>query len=113
MRRSGFTLIEVLIAVILIDIGLLALVATGSVLVRRTTEYRLRRSALRVAGDRLALLGASPCVGAAGVATDTNGIVERWRAGAPINDARELSDSVTFAVANVEKAIVLRTVQPC
>jgi Tfp pilus assembly protein PilV len=112
-RRAGFTLVEVLIAVVLIDVGLLALVAAGSILVRRTAEVRLRATAVRVALDRLQLVGVGACVSASGVAIGARGIRENWGATAPTNGVRELYDSVTFTVAGAEKLLALRTRLPC
>jgi Tfp pilus assembly protein PilV len=112
-RRGGFTLIEVLIAVILVDVALLALVAAGSTLVRRTTEVRLRTTAARLAVDRLQLLGASACVATVGTTTNPGSIREFWGAASPANGVRELFDSVTFTVAGVEKAVALHTRLPC
>ena len=113
MRRRGFTLVEVLIAVLLIDVGLLALVASGSVLVRRTAESRLRTLALRAAADRIALLSAAPCAASTGSATDSRGISERWSVSASTNGVRDLNDSVTFTVGAVERSVALHTAQPC
>lgn len=113
MRRRGFTLVEVLISVVLIDVGLLALVASGSVLVRRSAESRLRSLALRAAADRIALLAATPCAASAGSTSDPQGIAERWTASSPTNGVRELQDSVTFIVGSVERSVALRTAQSC
>jgi Tfp pilus assembly protein PilV len=112
-RRAGFTLVEVLIAVVLIDVGLLALVAAGSILVRRATELRLRAVAVRAAVDRLQLIGVGACVGANGATIGSGDVRENWEATAPTNGVRELYDSVTFIVAGVEKAVALRTRLPC
>src|SRR5258706_6196830 len=112
-RRAGFTLVEVLIAVVLIDVGLLALVAAGSILVRRATEVRLRTAALRAAVDRLLLIGVGTCAGANGATIGPGGVRESWGATAPTNGVRELYDSVTFTVAGVERSVALRTRLPC
>jgi Tfp pilus assembly protein PilV len=112
-QRDGFTLLEVLIAVVLIDVALLALVAAGSVLVRRTTELRLRTIAARVAADRLELLGVAPCVAASGTATMPQGLRELWTTTSAVNDARDIYDSVTFTVAGVDHSLVLRSRRPC
>jgi Tfp pilus assembly protein PilV len=112
-RRNAFTLIEVLIAVVLIDVGLLALVGAGSVLVRRTTELRLRAAAARVAADRLQLLGAGACAASSGIAAGAQGLREFWSATSPTNGVREFYDSVAFSVAGVDRAVALRTRLPC
>ena len=112
-RRAGFTLVEVLIAVVLIDVGLLALVAAGSILVRRAAEVRLRTTAIHVAVDRLQLVGVGACVGTNGVAIGASGVRENWGATAPTNGVRELYDSVTFTVDGAVKLLALRTRLPC
>ncbi len=112
-RRRGFTLIEVLIAVVLVDVALLALVAAGSTLVRRTTEVRVRTIAARLAIDRLQLLGAGACAATTGAMTSAGGIREFWGAMSPVNGVREIFDSVTFTVAGVDKAVALHTRLPC
>lgn len=111
--RHGFTLAEVLLAIILIDVGLLALVGGSAVLVRRTNALRLRNAALRTATNRLQQLGAAPCAATTGVATSADGVREEWTL-VPVNgvmvDAR---DSVTFSDGATTHGIVLQTRLPC
>lgn len=52
-RRSGFSLIEVLIAVVVLSVGLLALGALQASLVRSASESKARAGALSLAEDRL------------------------------------------------------------
>jgi Tfp pilus assembly protein PilV len=111
--RCGFTLIEVVVAVVLIDVGLLALVAASAVLVRQTTELRVRSAALHAATNRLQLLGASACVATSGAAAGPLSIHEWWSVVLQPNGVRELRDSVTFSVGIAEKTVVLRTRLPC
>jgi type II secretory pathway pseudopilin PulG len=112
-RRAGFTLVEVLIAVFLIDVGLLALVAAGSILVRRAAEVRLRGAAVRAAVDRLQSLGVGPCGSVSGTFANGNGLRELWSAASPASGIRELSDSVVFTINGFERSIALRTRSPC
>jgi Tfp pilus assembly protein PilV len=111
--RAGFTLLEVIAAIILIDVGLLALVAGSAVLVRQTSELRARSAALHVASNRLELLGAAGCAGADGRALLSNGTKEHWSAAVESNAVRELRDTVTFFVGTASKSLVLRTKIPC
>lgn len=112
-RRSAFTLIELLAAVVLIEMGLLALVATGATLVRQTTTTRARLAAVNAAANRLQLLGALPCTTTIGSGSGPSGVVERWSADLLPNATRELRDSVTFVAMGSTHAIVLRTRLPC
>jgi Tfp pilus assembly protein PilV len=109
--RPGFTLVEVLLAIILIDVALLALVGSSAVLVRQTNALRLRNAALRAATNRLQQLAAS-CAATTGVATSADGVRERWTVLA-LNGAVDALDSVTFSGGGSTHAIVLQTRLPC
>ncbi|HEY9225575.1 MAG TPA: hypothetical protein VIP11_02935 [Gemmatimonadaceae bacterium] len=111
--RPAFTLVEVLVAVVLIDVGLLALVAGSAVLIRQTTEMRARGAAVRVAANRLQLLGATACVASTGSTRGPFGIHEYWSVDPPTEGVREMRDSVTYASPAGERSIVLATRLPC
>jgi len=109
--RRGFTLAEVLLAIILIDVGLLALAGSGAVVVRRTNAIRLRNAALRAAANRLQQLS-GPCAAAAGVAISADGIREQWTL-VRLDGAIDARDSVSFADGATTHSIVLQTRLPC
>lgn len=111
--RAGFTLVELLVAVLLIDVGLLALVAGSAVVVRRQGDVRTRTVASRAAANRIQLLAASACAAASGTSNVSPGIVERWAVELEPNGVRELRDSVTFVLSGTEHVVVLRTRVPC
>lgn len=108
--RPGFSLVELLVAIILIDAGLLAVVRTHAVVVRRTNEMRARAAAVAAAASRVEQLVAAPCVPASGAAAwavyGETWVVRRSA------QAREISDSVTFGIAAAHR-IALRTKLPC
>lgn len=110
--RHGFTLAEVLLAVILINVGLLALVAGSAVLIRQTTALRLRNAALRAATNRLEQLGAAPCGSSSGSATAAL-MREDWLLAPLANGVADVRDSVTFGIGAETHSIVLRTRVPC
>lgn len=109
--RRGFSLVELLVALVLIDVGLLALTGTTMVLVRERAEVRARMAAVRAASNRLQRLGAAPCATATGSETHPE-LTETWRVALGANATRELTDSVTFGSAGAH-SIVLRTRVPC
>jgi len=111
--RAGFTLVEVLLAVVLIDVGLLALVASSAVLVRETNALRLRNAALRAATNRLQRLGAAGCQPVSGSATTADGIREDWIVTVTAAGLIDIRDSVSFAVGTTTRGAVLRTKLPC
>lgn len=110
---AGFTLLEVLLAIILIDVALLALVAGSATLVRRSSDLKVRGAALRAADDRLQGLSIAPCTAAAGSAQGAYGLRESWTVAAPNTSIREISDSVAFVTHGTPGSIVLRTRLSC
>lgn len=110
--RRGFTLVELLVAVVLVDAGLLAITGATAVVVRRQTELRTRGAAVAAASTRLEQLAATPCASRSGSAVSPV-FVEHWSESAPLPGARELRDSVTYAVFGAEHAIVLTTRLVC
>lgn len=111
--RAGFTLVEVLIAIILIDVALLALVGGTAVLVRQATEIRSRAAALSAAANRIQRLGAGPCVATAGSASAPGGVQEEWSLALHGNNVRDVRDSVIFRLAGATGSVVLRSRIPC
>lgn len=111
--RRGFTLVEVLVAVVLIDVGVLALVAGLAVVARREMGMRSRVAASRAAENRIQSLVAGPCVAASGSANGERGLAEWWSAQLVPGGQRELRDSVEFFVDGVRHHTVMRTRVPC
>jgi type II secretion system protein I len=110
---AGFTLLEVLIALVVIAIGMLALVGSTAVLVRQTAEIGARAAAVRAAANRLQRLGIATCAPASGNQTGAHGIHERWAIDVQPDGVRELRDSVTYMTPSGERSVILRTKLPC
>lgn len=110
--RRGFSLVEVLVALLVVDVGVLALAGTTLVLVRERTDLRARSAAIRAASGRLDWLGAGPCQPTTGSTELAPRLVEHWSVRLAPNATRELSDSVTFDAGGAH-AIVLRSRLPC
>ena len=111
--RRGFTLVELLVSLLAINVALLALVAGGAGVMKRTSELRVRNAAVEAAANRLQQLAAGPCAPAAGTAVGRAGVVEHWTALAQRNGIQELSDSVTFTLSGAAHSLVVRTRLPC
>jgi prepilin-type N-terminal cleavage/methylation domain-containing protein len=87
-RRTGFTLLEVLLALLVITVGLLGLAGTLGPVAALAGQGRIRgRIALLVASRldqiRAALIAGAPAcaVPAEGVVRHADGLVESWTAG--------------------------------
>ena len=110
--RRGFSLIELLVALVLVDVGLLALTGTTLAVVRQRAELRARDAAVRAASARLEWLGAGPCQPTSGSSAPRPLVVEHWDAQPGVNATRRLTDSVTFGPGDAH-AFVIRTRLPC
>lgn len=111
-RRLGFTLVELLVALLLVEVGLLSLTGTTLALIRERSAVRARAAAIRAASNRLQILAAGPCEAASGAASGPSAIREMWDVQLVPNAVRELRDSVVYG-ADSGHAIVLRTRLPC
>jgi len=111
--KHGFTLIEVLVAIIFLHVGLLSLVAASAMLVRRMTGMRAEAAALEAATQRLEALAAGPCVASAGTAAGPLGLREEWSARLISPATLSVHDSVVFGTPFERRSVVLRTAITC
>jgi Tfp pilus assembly protein PilV len=109
---AGFTLVEVLVSVILINAGLLALVAASAVLVRQTNELRARTAANQAAINRLQSMGATACAPFGGSA-NSGALHEEFTAVLAGGGVREFRDSVSYLIGRQPHAVLLRTRLSC
>jgi Tfp pilus assembly protein PilV len=106
-------LVELLVAILLIDIGLLALVAGSALIARQVGEGHVRATAVRIALNRLESAAALPCVAGRGSATSAHAIEEEWAVTILPAGEREIVDSVRFLQSSGPRTVVLRTRTPC
>ena len=110
--RRGFSIVELIVAMMLVAVGLLSLVGANTIFVRRRNEARQRLAAVTAAGNRVAKLSSNPCLPATGTASGPFGISEHWSVVLGANATREVADSVRFG-ANPTRDVVVRTRLPC
>lgn len=112
--RPAFTLIELLLAVVLLDIGLLALVGLGAAITRDARSTRALSRASRLASTRLERMGSLSCVGSsAGTAVPWPGVTEWFTETAAPNETRILVDSVSVIEPRGTSSIVVSTHARC
>jgi Tfp pilus assembly protein PilV len=111
--RPAFTLVELIVAVLLIDVALLAMIAGSAVIIQRQAEVRTRIAASQAAANRLQLLAAGPCITTTGTANGERGLIETWTAESRANGIRSIRDSVAYTANGVERLVVLQTSLPC
>ena len=108
----GSTLIELMVAIVLLDLALLSLAAVGAVTAKRVGDAGRRSRASTAAANRIERLAALPCAGLAGGSQQLeHGVMETWSV---VRRRRsvELTDSIELAVRPPEHIVVRRRV-PC
>ena len=111
--RAGFTLVELLVAILLIDVALLALVASGALVIRQASEGHAHSTAVRTALNRLETLSARlPCTASSGQAAGPHAIHEAWTIRLTGGE-REIVDSVRYTQSSGTQTVVLRARTPC
>ena len=112
--RKGFTIVELLIALVLLDVGLLALVGLAASIDRDADSARKRTNALSAASGRLETIASLACQGdASGVAQGSPGITEWFSEASAPNATRDIVDSVAYVTPHGVRTFVLRTGARC
>ena len=109
-NELGFSLLELLVAILLVDVAILAIVHTHAIVVRNRNETRARAAAVNAAAARIEQILASPCVAGTGSALQ-RASAEFWSARLDAT-TREISDSIEFG-ASTPHRFVLRTRSQC
>jgi type II secretory pathway pseudopilin PulG len=109
-RESGFSLLELLVAILLVDVAILGIVHTHAIVVRNRNEMRARSAAVTAAAARIERILASPCTAGSGSSVLST-LAESW-ASSLDGQTREISDSIEFG-ASAPHVVVLRTRFPC
>jgi len=109
-KCGGFTLLELLVAILLVDVAILAIVHTQAIVVRNRNDMRARSAAVNAASTRVEQILASPCAAASGSAILPSS-AEFWSSNLDAT-TREISDSIEFGVS-ARHRFVLRTRSAC
>lgn len=113
-RRAGFSMPELLIAIVVICVGLLSL-ATGSAGVLRQMRYG-NQSALAaiIATERMENIRSRGCNVLANGNATTRGLSEKWVITAVSAKARAVIESVTYVPrAGLTRWVEMKSVVPC
>ena len=115
--QGGFTIIEVMIALVVLSVGVLALLGSSAMVTRMIGAGRHSTEAVEVANSRMEQLRRAaysttpPCTHAqfAGGTSSGTGFTETWVITAAPNDVRVVSDTVTYATTRGQRPFVLTT----
>lgn len=111
--RGGFTLIEALVALVIFEFGMLAVVATSALVARDIAAFKRRTLAHALAMQRVELLRPVACEAPGAGSIDSAGFVETWSV-ASQGVRRTISDSVAFVLPRGRPAnVVVRATTLC
>ena len=112
MNRRGYTIVELLVAVMIFSVGLLAMAGTASVIMSTLTSTQSRTIAASVAESRFERVRATPCVNRAAGSALSRGISEAWTLDR-LARADDVTVNVTFLSNRRQRTETFRSFLPC
>lgn len=94
--RRGFTLVELMVAVMLISVGLTGVIATSSAISRMMGGSNREATAATLAASRFETFRGSRCAAIVAGSATTRGITESWKATQINPHMYDVTDSLTF-----------------
>ena len=110
--RAGFTIVELIVAMMVFAVGMLGLAATAGTVTQLMGGAKRQTLAAAVAQSRLERLRSSPC-GTLTAGVDTSrGVINKWTVQA-VTRGVAFTDTVTFQSSRGVTQRVYKTTIPC
>ena len=110
----GFTIVEALVALVILEVGLLGLVTTAGLVTRMIARGQSATVAAALAHERLERLRAAGCSAPGGGSQTTQGVTVRWETRLPpFPRARAVTVSVQEAARPGGRPDSVTTIQAC
>ena len=114
--RKGFTLVELMVAMMLLSVGMLALASSSAVVIKQMTEAGTMSVASSVAQTRIERLRTASTTCAAAAVTNgnatTRGVTESWTI-TPMTRSKQLSVTVTYFTPRGDRSQTYLSMVPC
>lgn len=111
--RAGFTLVELIVAMLMLTIGLLGLAGVGAVVLKQMKGGTHQTIAASIAQSRFEQFEGDPCSSIVGGTATVRGMQESWTVAAVGLRAKTIRDTVTFAASNGTRKVGIHTVVAC
>ena len=116
-KRDGFTLVEVMVAIVILAVGILGLAATASVVTRQMTGAVHQSVAANVAYSRMEHIRSADCMvmkdSTSGSAVTRN-VTERWAIAVPATkQALLVYDTITYTMRGKTRKQYFYSEFPC
>lgn len=110
--RSGFTLVELVVSVLVLAVGLLALTGASAVVARQINGGAQLTLAATMAQSRFESMRGRDCSTLEGGASERGGIAEQWSV-VRMGPVLEVTDTVRIMGRHAQRVHAFRTSIPC
>jgi prepilin-type N-terminal cleavage/methylation domain-containing protein len=107
--RPGFTLVEMMVAVMILSIGLLGLASTAGYVVRQVSGGSQQGIVANAVQSRVEWMRSLPCVNIKDSTSIARGVREHWIPGATKNGVKWVVDTVKYSVSGSKKTQTVQT----
>lgn len=111
--RRGFTLVELIVAMLMLTIGLLGLAGVGAVVLKQMRGGTYQTIAASIAQSRFEQFEGDPCASIVDGTATVRGMTENWKTAAMGLRARAVRDTVTFMGSSGTRKVGIHTVVAC
>jgi prepilin-type N-terminal cleavage/methylation domain-containing protein len=112
ISRDGYTLLELIVALLVFAVGGLALAGTSAVMGRALNGDGVRERASRIAARQVEILVAA-CAGAGSGRQSVAQIESDWSVSRPDSSRISVTETVTYATANRRRTDSYRVLRSC
>ena len=111
-RRAGFTLVELIVAIIILVIGVLGLASASAVVMRQIAGSSAQSRAAAIAQSRFEQIRSQSCAAAVGGTRTDGGITETWRT-TMLNRSLQIVVVVSWREKSSTRTQTFTTIRPC
>lgn len=110
--RAGFTLVELMVAMLMFTVGLLALASTSTVIVSQMGDSRRMSVAASVAQTRIERLRSGACATTYTGTSNTRGVSESWTV-TPMTRTARIDVTITYVTRRGLRSQSYRSMMRC
>ena len=110
--RKGFSLIELMVAIMILTVGLLGLAASSAVATQMIGAAGRHTLAASVAQSRFEMLRRGRCTTLVGGSSYTRGVSESWQIDS-VRASAFVTERVTYQTRKGPRTQIFRSVRPC
>jgi prepilin-type N-terminal cleavage/methylation domain-containing protein len=111
--RSGMTLVEMMVAVVILSVGLLGLAGTSAVVTRQVSGGASQSIAANAIQSRLEWMRSLPCSAIKDSTATNRGVREHWILGPTANGVLWVRDTVQYSVGGTRRTHTYTMTVPC